>query len=199
MADDKMILRNSSLAKSLSKSLTLGGLDDLVRTRSEANIFLLLDCSGSMGAHMRNEKTRIQGLREAVQSIQQEKSMRMIQFGQGSTPGEITVIPPPCGGTPLHLAIDLAKQLECGRAIVISDGEPDSQRDALNSAAAFGGRIDVVFVGDPGSPGELFLKRLAESTGGEAFTGDLTEPKKLAAGVIGLLTAAADREDEDED
>lgn len=200
MADqnNSLAVRGGALAKQLSKSLQVGSLDDLVRVQKEANIWLLIDCSGSMSTHMRNNKTRITGLREAVQSIQTEKRMPMIQFGQAPTPSVVEYVPDPQGGTPLHLAIDLARTNESSRAIVISDGEPDSDQLALEAAARFGGRIDVVFVGDPGTRGESFLKRLAESTGGESFTGDLQEPKKLAAGVMGLLTAAADADDDDD-
>jgi hypothetical protein len=55
----------------------------------------------------------------------------------------------------------------------------------------------VVFVGDPGDHGEEFLKRLAQSTGGESFTGDLSDPKKITAGVVGLLTSGEESDEED--
>lgn len=192
-----LALRGGSLAKQLNKSLSIGSLDDLVRVQKDANIFLLIDCSGSMHTTMQNGKTRISGLRETVKSIMSEKQMPMIQFGMGSGPSVVEYVPDPQGGTPLHLAIDLARTQECSRAIVISDGQPDSTRDAMESAKRFGGRIDVVFVGDPGDFGEAFLKQLAESTGGESFTGDLSEPKLLAQGVMGLLTAGEDSDDDE--
>jgi hypothetical protein len=109
-----------------------------------------------------------------------------------------TGVPRPTGGTPLHDAIDLARKQECGRVVVISDGQPDSQRLALDSAKAFGGRIDVVYVGDPGDLGEEFLRKLAESTGGTEFHGDLSEPKQLGGRIAGLLGAAQDDDDDDE-
>lgn len=195
---DKMVRANNPLVKQLSKSLTLGSLNDLVRVRQDTNIFLLLDCSGSMGSIMRNGKQRMAGLRETVKDIQAEKEMRMVQFGFGHEPGFISSIPDASGGTPLHLAIDFGKNNGAGRAIVISDGCPDDERLAMESARNFGGRIDVVFVGDPGERGEFFLKQLAEATGGESFTGDLADPKKLVGQVMGLL-GAGEASDEDDD
>lgn len=198
MSDNNSLVRtHSPLIKSLKNSLQAGSLSDLVRVRQDSNIFLLLDCSGSMDSYTSNGKTRITGLRETVRSIQSEKEMRMVQFGFGTECTFITEIPNPSGGTPLHLAIRFAKQNGAGRAIVISDGCPDSENEAMDSAREFGGRIDVVFIGNPGERGEMFLKRLAEATGGEAFTGDLTEPKKLASAVMGLL-GAGEEDDDDE-
>lgn len=194
---DKMIRTSNTLAKQLSKSLQTGSLADLVRVRQEQNIFLLLDCSGSMGSRMKNGRSRMQGLRETVSSIQSEKEMRMVQFGVGDESTFITSIPDACGGTPLHQAIIFAKTNQAGRAIVISDGAPDSENAAMDAARSFGGRIDVVFIGDEGEHGEMFLKRLAEATGGESFTGDLSDPKQLAGKIIGLLGSGEADDDED--
>lgn len=196
--NDKLIVRSNPLVKSLSQSLRAASLTDLVRVRREEEIMLLLDCSGSMGSYTRSGKSRIQELREAAGEIQREKEMRMVQFGYGYEPSFVTRIPDASGGTPLHTAIDFAKSNKAGRAIVISDGIPDNQQLAMEAAQRFAGRIDVVFVGDPGEAGELFLKRLAESTGGESFTGDLAEPKKLAGKVLALLSDGSD-DDDDED
>lgn len=195
---DKLIKANNPLAKSLNQSLQAGSLKDLVRVRQQEHPFLLLDCSGSMAAQMRNGKTRIAGLRETVSTIQRERELKMVQFGYGHEPSFVTTIPNPSGGTPLHSAITFAKHNNAGRAIVVSDGWPDNTQMALDAAQAFGGRIDVVFVGDPGDPGEAFLKRLAEMTGGESFTGDLSEPKLLAGKVVALLTDGDDDDDDDE-
>jgi hypothetical protein len=48
-----------SLVKTLEQSMTVKSLKDLVRVRDANNVMLLIDVSGSMGAHMRNGKTRI--------------------------------------------------------------------------------------------------------------------------------------------
>lgn len=191
----------NELVKKLEKSLAVGSLADLVRVRQSESIWLALDTSGSMGDYIRGGKRRIEGLRQTVHNIQAEKRMPMLQFGNGHEPSVITneSIPDPSGGTPMHLAIDLAKAQRAGRVIIISDGMPDSQSMTMEAAGRFGGRIDVVFVGNPGEPGERFLRELAESTGGESFTGDLSEPKRLSQAVIGLLNPPADEEDDDDD
>lgn len=207
MSDQNALARinNSSLLKSLGKSLQSGSLSDLVRVQQDQNIILLLDVSGSMGDPMRDRDGRnvgpkIKGLRDSVRGIQSEREIPMVAFpfpwnGDGKY---VTEIPNPGGGTPLHEAIDFAKVEKAGRAIVISDGEPDDRQRALQSAKDFGGRIDVVFVGTPGSSGEEFLKMLAEATGGESFTGDLSDPKQLTSKVLGLL-GSGEADDEDED
>lgn len=199
MSDQQgLIKRSSPLVKALGQSLKAGSLGDLIRLRQESNITLLLDCSGSMGDHLATGKTRMQGMRETVAQIQAEKQMKMIQFGWGPEPSFIETIPPDTGGTPLHLAIILAKNNGVGRAIVLSDGVPDDRTAALQAARDFGGRIDVIFIGNPGEVGEQFLKELAECTGGESFTGDLTIPKQLAGQILGLL-GSGEADDEDED
>lgn len=199
------IAQNSSLLKSLGKSMQVSSLSDLVRVQEDQNIVLLLDVSGSMDESCYDKDGRvsgkkIKGLRDTVNGIQTERTIPMVAFpfpyhGDGKY---VTEIPNPGGGTPLHEAIDFAKSEKVGRAIVISDGEPDDRQRALQSAKDFGGRIDVVFVGKPGSSGEEFLKMLAEATGGESFTGDLSDPKQLTSKVMGLL-GSGEADDEDED
>lgn len=189
----------SDLVRSkLSQSLGVKTLSDLVRAKASESVTLLIDVSGSMDATMRNGKTRHRGLCEVVSTIQKEREVKMIAFG-GVDDGayEVSSIPSPGGGTPLHRGIDLAREKGCGRAIVISDGCPDSTTMALESAKTFGGRIDVVFVGNPGDFGEDFLRKLAEATGGTEFHGDLSEPKQLGNRIAGLLGNGSDDDEED--
>lgn len=188
----------------LERTLEVKSLKDLVRAKTAVNPVLLIDVSGSMGLGMRNGKRRIDGLRDTVKEIQSShRDTRMIAFGMSdfdaSSVGFVGTVPEPSGGTPLHTAIAFARKNEIGRAVVISDGIPDSRTHAMEEARSFGGRIDVVFVGNPGEPGEEFLRQLAEATGGTAFTGDLSEPKQLGKGVIALLEGGTIDEDDDED
>lgn len=186
----------SNLIKSLQQSLNATTLSDMIRVRTSEEVYLLLDVSGSMDSKMANGKSREVGLQETVKEITKERPVKMIAFG-GRDGGAylVTAIPSSGGGTPLHLAIDLAKQKECGRCVVISDGCPDSVSAAMEAAKKFGGRIDVVFVGNPGEYGEEFLKQLAESTGGTEFHGDLGVPKELGGKIMGLLGEASDDEE----
>lgn len=190
---------SQSLVKSLQQSLQVSSLRDLVRVKQNSNIMMLLDCSGSMACYMANGRKRIDGLRDTVRSVQAEHEMKMIQFGNGA-PCFVNHVPDPSGGTPLHEGIDFARSVEAGRLLIISDGEPDSRSLAMQAARRFGGRIDVVFVGDEGSSGEAFLRELANVTGGDSFTGDLQDPKQLTGRIIGLLgVGSAEDEDEEED
>jgi hypothetical protein len=101
---------------------------------------------------------------------------------------EVT-LPDADGGTPLGPAIAWCKAQGATHLVVVSDGAPDSEPRALQAAKAFGGKIDVIYVGPPGSRGEHFLKELAAMTGGSAETISLREPKQLTSQLRGLLSA----------
>jgi hypothetical protein len=210
----KMSTENK-LMKVLGKSLSLDSLDDLVRVRSNENSVLLIDVSGSMGAFMRNGKTRINGLREVVAGIQSKRTTQMIAFGLNpgasldptgleprSAQGEVDFVnevPDAQNTTPLAEGIDFARVNGFGRAVVISDGAPNDRNKALDAARNFGGRVDVIFVGDPGEPGSLFLEQLASATGGQRFEGDLSDVKEITGAVIGLLNGEVLEEDDDDE
>lgn len=202
-------MSNEIVRTQLDRSLRAGSLSELVRIRTNGGngdtINLLVDASGSMNDGMRNGKTKMQGLQEVVTDLKSKRPLKMIAFG-GRRGGAYLCddgVPHAGGGTPLHLAIDLAKQQGFGRVIVISDGQPDSKELAMQAARNFGGQIDVVYVGDPFDPnqpwidGEMFLRTLAESTGGSEFHGDLSQPKELSKGIIGLLVQGTPEEDEE--
>jgi hypothetical protein len=98
--------------------------------------------------------------------------------------------------------IDFARAGGFGRAVVISDGAPSDRNAAFEAARRFGGRIDVIFVGDAGDPGSILLDELAKLTGGQKFEGDLSEVKELTGAIVGLLNGDVleeDDEDDDED
>lgn len=181
--------------KQLDRTLQISSLSDLVRAKQSTNVHLLIDVSSSMNEKMRNGKSKIEGLREVVTDIQKQRKTQMIAFG-GEGVFTTTSVPTPNGGTPLMEAIDFARAQNVGRLVAVSDGIPNDPVGALEAAKRFGGQIDVVYVGDPGDGGEEFLKRLARETGGTEFHGDLSEPKQLSKGVIGLLNGDVDDDDE---
>lgn len=96
------------------------------------------------------------------------------------------------GMTDLAGALSFAKiaDLPSGmRFIVISDGEPDSQSEALRVAKTYRNKIDVIFVGNEAKPdGRDFLQRLAATSGGQLMTADRV--KGLETAVQKLLAAA---------
>jgi hypothetical protein len=168
-------------------------------------VMLLIDTSGSMSSHVLEPtheqvmsgdytrgKRKIEALREVVKDIQSQGDVPMIAFGggmydDGGAVRFVKDVPEPNGGTPLHLAIPFAKQYGANRIVVISDGMPDMVEGSMEAARAFGGRVDVVYIGAPGDPGEKFLKALANATGGVQLTDNMLDPKALASSVIGLL------------
>jgi hypothetical protein len=173
----------------LETGIALGSLRSLVKATADYPM-LLIDVSGSMQYTLRaNGKSRVEALREIVAQIRQERKDPMIAFGGRETeaPRFVDHVPDADGGTPLHLAITLAQQHGATRLVVISDGLPDLQDEAMARAKAFGGRVDVVFVGDPGEPGSFFLDELARATGGQRLEGDLAQQKQLKSAVAGLL------------
>ena len=92
------------------------------------------------------------------------------------------------GMTDLAKALKFAKMgdLASGmRFIVISDGEPDSEDEALKVAKTYKNRIDTIYVGPEGGEGQDFLKRLAKASGGQGITA--AQVKELASSVEKLL------------
>lgn len=182
----------------LNKSLQIKSLADLVRVKTSEDVWLILDGSGSMDYLMRNGRKRIDGLRDVVQGIKKDRHVKLISFNSVEGARTTDHVPQPMGGTPLHEAFELARRLNAGRVICISDGAPDSTTRAMDAAKMFGGKVDVVFVGDPGDYGEHFMRQLAESTGGVEFHGDLSEPKQLEVKILGLLEPPVEEDDDDE-
>ena len=95
------------------------------------------------------------------------------------------------GGTNLAKALEFARVADVPgmRFIVISDGCPDSEQDALAAARRYRAQIDTIFVGpeDDILGGRAFLERLAAASGGRSVTADRAQ--ELAARVERLLLA----------
>lgn len=189
---------NSLIKKNMETSLQYTSLSDLVKASEE--VFLLIDTSGSMAcaAGDKERDKQMQGLkyrraidclRDVVKGILTQGHVPMIAFG-GPYDAQVRFVddvPEPLGGTPLHLAIPLAKEYGANRLVVISDGMPDLRPECINQVKLFGGRIDAVYIGKPGDGGDLFMQEIAKLTGGTASVGDITETLFLTSKIIGLL------------
>jgi len=103
------------------------------------------------------------------------------------------------GGVPIFLGgdTDLARALQFVRSwdgtglafIVVSDGEPNDEQAALREAQTFKSPISTVYVGpETDRSGALFLRRLAEMSGGKHATADRV--KELAETVKPMLTSS---------
>jgi hypothetical protein len=190
-----LVKKDPSLVRQkLEGTLQAGSLAQLVKERKrERETFLLLDVSGSMlGFTEEHSQTRkIDALKRLVSELREELTCPMVAFAE--KPSFVSEhIPAPGGWTNLTAAIQFAQQHEAAHLIVISDGLPDSQEASLRAAKAFGGPIDVFYVGPPGDYGEAFLKALAAASGGKSQTISLAQTKQLSSAIRGLLTAGGD-------
>lgn len=159
-----------------------------------ADCIILVDTSSSMSAHdSRGGKSRYDVACEELATLQVNLpgKLALLSFSD-----DVIFCP---NGVPFDFGCmtDLARALKFAkmgdlssgmRFIVISDGEPNNEEEALAVARTYKNRIDTVFVGPDGSDGQAFLKRLAKASGGQTVTADRV--KELAANVQKLLLNA---------
>jgi len=155
--------------------------------RSLAESFLhcdaivIVDTSGSMsGCDAPGGRSRYQSATAELEALQQQ------------LPGKIAVLAfsDRCefcpGGIPVFLGsgTDVAGALSFARLAdvpgmqfyLISDGEPDSEGDALAVAALYQAHINTIYVGpERGTRGRAFLAKLAAATGGQSAVAELTK------------------------
>lgn len=152
---------------------------------------ILVDISGSMNANdARGGQSRF--------DVAQEELARL----QGTMPGKLAIIAfshdtlfipsgrlsGAMGTTNLAGALKFARAADSipdMRFIVISDGEPDDERAALDEARLYRNRIDTVYVGPESGGGQAFLKRLATLKNGQSMT--RPQLAELASGITKLL------------
>lgn len=121
---------------------------------------LLLDISGSMDSWIGPGRTKIGELRKLAAEF---TDIRTFVFS--STCDELSkkaTIPAPYGGTAMHAAFLKVKADGIDHVIMITDGEPDDERQALNAAAGL--TVDCFYVGPDPAPD--FLRRLCNHTNG---------------------------------
>lgn len=165
----------------------------LAQTFISCDVVVIVDTSGSMGTHdSRGGNSRY------------DQACYELATLQGDLPGKIGVISfadkvvfcP--NGTPLNLGgmTDLAAALRFAkvadvpggmRFIVISDGEPSNEAEALKIAKTYSNRIDTIYCGPENGEGLAFLKRLAAASGGSHVTA--AQAKQLSDSVQKLLAA----------
>lgn len=83
---------------------------------------------------------------------------------------------------------DIRRDAADMRFIVVSDGEPDSERETLDVAARYQGRIDTIYVGPEDGAGREFLSRLAQQKRGKSVLA--AQAHELAAHTERLLLGA---------
>jgi len=126
---------------------------------------IILDTSGSM-AYTGAKLSRISELKVALEQVWSNQTL--IAFS--NTAREISSplkIPTPQGGTALDKAFLLACRYDdLGHTLVISDGEPDDEDEALAAASRLSGSIDIIYCGDPENQRAIdFMNALVRNRG----------------------------------
>lgn len=165
----------------------------IAETFINADVIIIVDTSGSMGAcDSRGGKSRYDVACEELKNLQTSLpgKLALLSFSD-----DVIFCPSGIpfnyqGGTQLAKALKFARVADVQgiRFIVISDGEPNSEDEALKVAKTFNARIDTIYVGPENGEGRDFLKRLAAASGGQGVTA--AQVKELAATVEKLLLTA---------
>lgn len=163
----------------------------LAETFISADVIVLVDTSASMSDTTRNNKSRYDRACEELAALQNTLPGKIAVISFSSQPVFCPSGVPqlPSGMTDLAEALKFAKVADVAgmRFIIISDGEPDSEREALDIASKYVGRIDVIYVGREGGPGQKFLQKLARAHGGKAITSE--DAAHLATAATLLLSS----------
>ncbi len=186
----------------MSKSLVRGSLsalsqrDNLSLAESFLNVdaVLIVDMSGSMAAEdAPGGKSRYEAAEAELVRLQEQNPGKLaviafssdVQFCPSGVPIRFG------GGTDMAQALRFVKPADgLGiKFILISDGQPDSEKETLKVARSFKSRIDTVYIGPGDGHGQDFLSKLAAESGGVSTQSKA--PGLLAENVQLLLAASA--------
>lgn len=172
----------SAVAQDSGRPLALAMMD--------VDAVVIVDTSGSMGVHdSRDGQQRYDVACQELAALQARMpgKLAIVSFSDTALLCPTGVPSYLGGGTNLAGALRYAKTFDVDgvRFIVVSDGEPDSERDALTEAARISGRIDTIYVGPEMGSGREFLARLANASGGKPVVAE--RALELTAAVTLLL------------
>ena len=184
-------MNNSIVAGSIGAVAQQSG-KSIAESFVNADVVIVVDTSGSMEAcDSRGGKSRYDVACEELKSLQASLPGKLallsfsdgVQFCPNGIPWQYG------GGTDLAKALKFAKMADVTgmRFIVISDGEPSSESEALNVAKTYKNKIDTIYVGPENGDGQEFLRKLAKASGGQGVTS--AQVKELASSVKHLLSA----------
>ena len=162
----------------LSKSVPLVSLKDKLEARNKyKDTILLCDASGSMAYPIIDKITAIDLVRKATEMFE---GARIYSFDSGFNVG----IPNyPASSTNMAYAFYRIKEYKHKEIILISDGIPDSEQDALKEAEGL--KINIIYVGK--KPVPEFLIKLAAATNGKFEDIDLINSKVLEDKIKGFI------------
>lgn len=182
-------------------NLVKGSISDIAAQNNQSiavtfiscDVIVLVDTSASMGAHDAPDgRTRYKQACLELETLQRNLpgKIGVISFSHNTMFCPNGVPFNFSGGTDLAGALKFAKVADVPdamRFIVISDGEPDDESDALWVARSYKNRIDTIYCGREMGHGQEFLKRLAAASKGSHVT--TAQAAKLADSVTKLLVA----------
>ena len=179
----------------MNTAIVTGSLQDIAAQSGQSiavsflsvDVVILVDVSGSMNAHdAPGGKSRYQAAVDELRKVQESNpgKIAIISFSSSAQlcPSGIPLFQG--ATTDLAGALRFAKMADVGgiRFIVISDGLPDSEKEALSVAATFSGEIHTIYVGpeDDYKGGRAFLQRLATANKGTFHVAELTKSLGLS-------------------
>lgn len=140
-----------------------------------ADTVILVDTSGSMEDRDGTHQTRYDRACTELRRLQAnlEGRIAVISFSTAAEfcPGGVPTFQR--GGTMIGRALEFIHIADgcVDRFILISDGEPQDETEAMAWARQFTTKIDTLFIGDESAAyGPAFLKRLAAASGGTSAT-----------------------------
>ncbi len=185
-----LVKSQNTVSKTQSMLEQLKGLkvekEEKMRKEQKKTLVFLLDVSGSMTEYVDGMR-KIDHLRLLIQDYPEN---RKISFSANIWENNI---PEPQTNTDMALGFRHIKSLipKPTTVLLVSDGLPDSQDDAIREAVSLKIPIKIIYIGKKGESGEGFMKKLASITGGKEFTAEPTAPqfnKQLKQAIAGFLT-----------
>jgi hypothetical protein len=175
----------ASLADKLSKKLPYRGTS-MDAPSGPPKGTLLLDTSGSMMEMAEPGLTKIEALNQVVKLLNPEACY---EFDWTCRKADRTTIFEASGSTNLLEAFQVVKQDGLKEMVLVTDGEPTSDRD-LTLAAAKDLKVEIVYVGP--EPRPEFLNQLAVVCGTTIISASMKrkELKKLQTHISGLLKSS---------
>lgn len=175
---------STALARRGSSSIVKGSISQLAKQtgKSIAEIFegveliAFVDTSGSMDApDSRGGKTRYQVACEDLRTLQEQNPGKVAVFSFSShtkfCPSGVPVNQRE--GTLISVALNAGKPADIPggmKFVLISDGEPLDELEALAVAKTYNNKIDTIYVGpETDRGGRDFLARLAKASGGSSI------------------------------
>ena len=169
----------SSASKKLPK--TTNNVDSFKkRLEHKGKKIILADISESMNLPAWSNYSRIEVLRESVNSIRDDFD-KIITFND-SVHDSSENLDKASGSTELDKAIKYIKKYNPSVTLIICDGEPNSEVKALSEAEILTGIINVLFIGSEHNAVAInFMKQLARTGHGKYQSSDFKKPdaKKL--------------------